>query len=395
MRKLSNDGPAERPYDVAGWTLPLQMGVSVDTIERSFTLPPTSRVEEATVVAAEVADERRPDHYVVDARGTAGAIAAARLLAANAKPAFLLEAAESGGHRYPAGSVVVPATTAVRPVIDRIARELGLPAAAMRGKTPANVLPILPARVALYKPWVESIDEGWTRLLFERYEVPYKTVTDTEMRLGKLRRRFDVLVLPDVPAERLKTGHRAGTVPPEYTGGLGDDGVAAIVDFANAGGTVVCLDSSCGLIAEALRLPVRDLTREAGNDRFFCPGSIVSLDLDVTHPLAFGMPAKTAAFLAYGGAYDVAVSATPTGHAGEQPLPAVAMVGRYGQGNPLLSGWLEGPDVISGKGAMVEARYGQGRAVLIGFRAQHRVQSDATFRLLFNAILTSGSQIRH
>ena len=297
--------------------------------------------------------------------------------------------------RYPAGSVVVQATGAVRPVIDRIARELGLPAAGMRGRTPANVLPIRPSRVALYKPWIESIDEGWTRLLFERYEIPYTTVTDADVRGGKLRHRFDVLVVPDVPAERLKTGHRPGTVPPEYAGGLGDDGVAAIVDFADAGGTVVCLDSSCGLITEALRLPVRDLTREAGSDRFFCPGSIVSLNLDLTHPLAFGMPAKTAAFLAYGGAYDFVVNATPTGHTGEQPSPPVAIVGRYGQGNPLLSGWLEGPEVISGKGAILEARYGQGRAVLIGFRAQHRVQSDATFRLLFNAILTSGAQNRH
>jgi hypothetical protein len=48
--------------------------------------------------------------------------------------------------------------------------------------------------------------------------------------------------------------------------------------------------------------------------------------------------------------------------------------------------------MIAGKAAVVEARAGAGRAILIGFRAQHRGQSLATFRLLFNAILTGGTQ---
>ena len=55
----------------------------------------------------------------------------------------------------------------------------------------------------------------------------------------------------------------------------------------------------------------------------------------------------------------------------------------------LLSGWLDGESVIAGRPAVVQASVGAGRVVLIGFRAQHRAQSHATFRLLFNAIFTS------
>jgi hypothetical protein len=54
-----------------------------------------------------------------------------------------------------------------------------------------------------------------------------------------------------------------------------------------------------------------------------------------------------------------------------------------------MSGWLEGEQAIAGKGAMMEVRSGQGRAVLFAFRPQHRGQAHATFRLFFNAIHTS------
>ena len=82
---------------------------------------------------------------------------------------------------------------------------------------------------------------------------------------------------------------------------------------------------------------------------------------------------------------------TTDGHSGSPPLqPAIDIVGRYPTSDVLMSGWLEGERVIAGRAAVLSARVGLGRAVLIGFRAQHRAQAHATFRLLFNVIHTSG-----
>ena len=64
-------------------------------------------------------------------------------------------------------------------------------------------------------------------------------------------------------------------------------------------------------------------------------------------------------------------------------------VAHYGTHDVLLSGWLEGEDLIAGRAAVVEAAVGTGRVVLFGFPVQHRGQSHATFRLLFNALFTS------
>jgi hypothetical protein len=370
-------GP-ERPYDVAGWTLPFQMGVDVATIDAPFDLPPMTRLEKAAIEATRIEGDTRPGHYVIEARGNGGSIAINRLLAAGLSPAWTRE-----------GSVVVAQSRAAQEAVARVASDLGLPVTAVRGRPPAGLAPIKKARVALYKPWVENIDEGWTRWLLEQYEFPYASISDRDVARGNLRAQYDVIILPDASPERLVSGHPAGSLPEQYTGGLGSEGTAALTAFAQAGGTIVALDSAAALAINMLHLPVRDVAQTVGNSDFFCPGSILGLDLDVANPLAFGMTPRTAAFFAYSAAYDVTTPPTTDGHAGVTPSPAVDVVGRYPQRDLLLSGWLEGERVIAGRAAVVSARVGLGRAVLIGFRAQHRAQAHATFRLLFNAIHTA------
>jgi hypothetical protein len=265
--------------------------------------------------------------------------------------------------------------------VERLARELGLRVFGARNKPPAST-PVYPARVGLYRPWNDATDEGWTRWLFEQYECPFKTLRDADVRAGNLNASFDVIVLPGIAAQRLIDGNRKGSVPDEYVGGLGEAGVAAIKTFVEAGGTLVCLDSSAQLAIDALKLPVKNVVQGLPADQFFCPGSIVRLDLDASQPLGFGMIEKNAAFFSFSSAYDAT------------PGPNVRVVARYGEKDILMSGWLEGEQAIAGRPAVVEAKAGLGRAVLIGFRAQHRGQSMATFRLLFNAILTGGAEQR-
>jgi hypothetical protein len=171
-------------------------------------------------------------------------------------------------------------------------------------------------------------------------------------------------------------------VPDEYVGGLGEAGVAAIKAFVEAGGTLICLDSSAQLAIDALKLPVKNVVAGLPAERFFCPGSIVRLDVDASQPVGFGMLGHSAAFFSFSSAYEAA------------PGPALRVVARYGEKDILMSGWMEGEQAIAGRAAVVEAKAGAGRAVLIGFRAQHRGQSLATFRLLFNAIFTSAAEAR-
>jgi hypothetical protein len=370
-------GLPERPYDVTGWTLPAQMGVDVKTIARVFDHPAMSRLTTATIAPAQVWTDRTPSYYVVDARGNGGAIAANRLLAAGLAPAWLTGEIDARGFKYGPGSLVVAAVKTAPPVLQKIAAELGLRVDGLTGKPPSGTRPLVRSRVGLYKSWIDNVDEGWTRWLLEQYEFPYKSIPDADVRAGNLRAQFDVIVLPSLPPDRIAGGLSRAVVPPEYAGGLGDAGGRALKTFVESGGTLVSLDQAGGFAISVLELPVRDVTRNLGSDRFFGPGSILRVEVDPAQPLAYGMSAHTAGFFSFSSAYEIL-----------SPDRA-ATVARYGEKDVLLSGWLDGEQVIAGRPAVVQVNSGMGRVILLGFPVQHRAQSLATFRLLFNAILTS------
>jgi hypothetical protein len=379
VRRIAGSATPERPYDVAGWTLPLQMGVRVDTIDKPFDAPLFSKIDRVRVPPAFPLGYPKADYYLVDARGNAGAIAANRLLAAGLQVEWSSGVLKQDGVTYAPGTLIVRPVKDARPTVERLARDLGVRVFGARGKPPAST-PVVRARVALYRPWTDAIDEGWTRWLLEQYEFPFTTLRDAEARAGNLRAAYDVIILPSIAAPRLIEGNRAGSVPDEYAGGLGTAGVAALSAFVQAGGTLVALDASTQLAIDALELPVRNVVQGLPPEQFFCPGSLVRLDLDASQPLAFGMLERNAAFFAFSSAFET------DGGTG------VRVAARYGAKDILMSGWLEGEGMLAGRAAVVEAQAGLGRVVLIGFRAQHRGQSQATFRLLFNAIFAAGGQ---
>jgi hypothetical protein len=375
-------GSSPRPYDAAGWTLPAQMGVDVRTFDRSFELPLMSRLTapaSAAPAAGKIWGERKPGYYLVDAQGTAGALAFNHLVTAGLQVSWAASPIDANGYHYPAGSLVVLPAKDAEAALTATAREFELRVDGVKGKPPASsASPAGRPRVAIYKPGGDNSDEGWTRWLLDRYEFPFTSVDSTVVRAGNLRAQFDAIILPGATADLLMQGLAKDTMPPGYGAGLGNDGVRELDAFVRAGGTLICLDQAAGFAIDAFKLPVRDVTRQPG-DKFFCPGSLVRVDIDATQPLAYGMPARAAAFVSDGAAYDIAQDAQ------------VTTIVRYAAKDLLVSGLLDGEAVIAGRPALVSASVGSGRVVLFGFGVQHRAQSFATFRLLFNAIFQARS----
>jgi hypothetical protein len=367
----------EHPYDVTGWTLPAQMGVDVRAIDHTFESPVMSRLTTAALTAppSTIWGDKKPAYYLVEARANGGALAINRLIAANVKASWLEAPVDVDGFHFPAGSLLVPSVKNVAQPLQEITRPFGLRVDAVRGKLPLSHA-VTRARVGLYKPWGDNADEGWTRWVLEQYDFPFTTVTPADIRLGNLRGRFDAIILPSASPQSLTDGLGAEEAPSSYAIGLGTDGLQALDTFVRSGGTLICLDQSGGLAIDLFKLPVKDVARDAG-DKLLAPGTIVHIDVDDTNPLSYGIPAKTSGVFASSAAYDVTSAAK------------VTTAARYAKEDLRVSGLLTGGDVLEGKSAVVSASVDAGRVVLLGFRVQHRAQSLATFRFLFNAIFLS------
>jgi hypothetical protein len=235
------------------------------------------------------------------------------------------------------------------------------------------------ARVGLYKSHVPSMDEGWTRWVFEQNKLTYRSLADVEIRAGGLRAKYDAIVIPDQAPRLILDGYRKGSMPEELTGGLGTEGVKALREFVEQGGTLVTLNAASDFAIEQLELPVRDVTKGLKRTEFYCPGSILRTFLDTAHPLAAGMSRESVAW----------VEDSPVFEIKSDPLALVRVkiIARYpDSGTPLLSGWLLGGERLRGKAALVEVGVGKGKVYLFGFRPQYRAQSLATYPLLFKAL---------
>ena len=388
------EAPPQRPYDVTAHTLPLLMGVEVFEIAQPF--------EAALEIVERIAPSRGGIAlggvaYLAFGHRSGDLVALGRLLRAGVPVRWTTAPFRDRGRTYPTGTLIAPASA--RPRLAALAAELGLDVRPVRRAAPSLLLRA--PRVGVYQSFVPSMDEGWTRFVLERHaEVAYTTLHDRDVRAGGLRARFDAIVLPDQPPLQVVGGHAAGAMPPEYVGGLGREGVGALKAFVEAGGTLVALDTASAVPIERFDLPVTDaLARfhvvsrdpatdlevagsaaardEAGKPAFFGPGAILSVDVDLAHPLAAGLDARTPVWFESSPAFEV------------KP-PAVA-VARYPAANPLLSGWLLGPEHLHGKAALVEVPLGRGRVVLFGFRPQYRAQSRATYAPLLNALYLSAA----
>jgi hypothetical protein len=237
-------------------------------------------------------------------------------------------------------------------------------------------------RFVIYKSHVPSMDEGWTRWLIERnaeFRRGAPSLLDNEARAGNLYAKYDSIIIPDQSPRAILNGHRPGTMPEEFTGGLGPEGVKSLREFVEQGGTLVCLNRASRFAIEQFDLPVRDITRDFKRTEFYVPGSILRIELDPTNALAAGMPKESIAWAEDSPVFEI--KSDPAA------IARVHIIARYPQtADPLLSGWLLGGERIKGKAALVEVMLGKGRIYLFGFRPQYRAQSTATYRLLFNAI---------
>jgi hypothetical protein len=372
------NGVPLRPYDLATHNMNEFMGVRVDPIEE---LPAGDFAVLRDSVPMEGKVETGDAGYLLDGRLNASSKVVNLLL----HEGIAVRRNDRKGPMFQPGDFVIPPGS--ESILTRVAAQTGVDFKALSGKPDGKIHDVERMRTGMYHRYMGgNMDEGWTRFVLEQFYFPYTSIMDEEIKKGNLNAKYDVIIIPD-DSTAMITGEREeasgsrrprSSYPPEYRSGIGKEGVEALKSFVEEGGTLVTLGGACIFAIDKFSLNVRNVVADTSSKEFFCPGSTLNVTIDNHHPLAYGMPSEGLVLFRASPAFSI----SPSRH-----NERCETVVRYADKNILRSGWLIGEKHIAKKAALVSARHGKGRVVLIGFRTQHRSQTHGTYKLLFNSII--------
>ncbi|MBT4402100.1 MAG: peptidase M14 family protein [Bacteroidetes bacterium] len=370
------DGSPVYPYDLATHTMFEFMGVQVDAkvvdVKGDFSILDSKEAPDGFI-------EEGNKGYLLDGRSNQSYRAVNMLIEEGVKVKRLTA---QFGDFHPGDFVV---SRGHKKVIETISKNTGVHFMPLNSLPKKEIINLERGRLALFQRYNGgNMDEGWTRQCLENFNFPYHTLMGNEIKEGKLIDKWDVIILPSDSPDGIKGTYSPNSYrqpekyPEKYMNGMGKEGVEALKEFVKAGGTLVALGSSYEFAVKEFDLKVRNLTDDLESKKFFCPGSTIKVNFDNTDPLAYGMPDEGLVLFRSSPTFAVSPSRKNTDY---------KTIVRYKEKDLLKSGWLIGEKNIAKKSAMLSVKYGDGRIVLIGFRTQHRNQTDGTFKLLFNTIM--------
>ena len=376
-------GPPKAPYDVTAHCLPVQMGVNTYSIRGRFAAKlrlleegePSMQVGQSNsvdrITGLTIGEEERQDTWIVPARSNASARLINKLLSLEARVSRLREPITLDGSSLGRGAFLIEGAD----VIEELESEKdALLLQPVVSHPDVERIEMRLPRIGVYKSYIASVEEGWTRYVLDEYGFNYSSITDEDVREGCLRERFDAIVLPHQQVWHIHRGHRESYYAPQFSGGLGDKGAAELRLFVERGGTLIVWDGSARYAIRHLELPVRNVLADLKKSDFYCPGSLLAVLLDTGHPMAYGMPNLAAVMFYDGPAFDIRRG---------------RVIAKYPLRNPLFSGMLVGPEHLYNRTALASVPLGKGEVVLFGFRPSFRAQARGTYKLLFNALYGS------
>lgn len=372
---LRENGAPIRPYDVAGWTLPMQMGVDADAV-----LQPVSSTDRANLklldrFSAPAGNiEGSGSVFLVDPRTNAHFKAINEILGSGGHVSFTADSSDG----MPAGAAIMTGMTRDR--VAALSNDFSLSIRAL-DKAPEDVIATKKPRVGLYRAWTADIDEGWTRWILKNYGFAPITLHNGDIQASHLLDNLDAIILPDAEPNQILNGFAPGSVPGEYVGGIGQTGVESLREFVAGGGTLIAFNNASLFVIDQFGLPVTNVLANLKPDEFYCSGSLLRVEIpDANRPGLWGLPRDPVVMFERGPAF-----ATNPGFRG-------AVLASYAENvSPLASGYLLHPERIEGKAAALEVGYGNGRIYLFGFKPQWRAQSHGTYKFFFDAIYDSPS----
>ncbi len=385
-------GPPKPPYDLAGWTLPMQMGIQVDRIDSTFTAN-TEMIEGLIAPITGTVNGKAKAGYLFSSTQNASYKAVNLLLKEGETVQRLVEEISVGKTIYPAGTFWVGSNN---DKIGQVAAKTGIDFVSVNKKPKVKRQTIKKFKVGIYKSWVANMDEGWTRWMLREHAFDLDTLQDADIRRGDLA-KYAAIIIPSQRPSSIMHGHDVSRMPKEYTGGIGLDGAKMFEAYIKKGGTLITFDRASDFAIDQFGLPIVNVTKSLSDKQFFIPGSLIRANVDTKKTLAYGMQEEIAASFSRSRAFKI-YSPSYMGEGGKEdikkaPAPKAEIIVKFADKDLLMSGWAQGEDkYLKGKAAMIDVEHGDGNVVLFSFRPQFRGQPRGTYKLIFNSIFEAASK---
>ena len=393
VRHYTPDGEIIRPYDITSWSLPLHRNVKSIEVKKRCTEfeSKLKQIKDDFDLISETPGQfwaaafsvNHNESFKAAFSGLMGGLDVGRLESDT----------EISGQMVPRGSFIIQNNSGMNELLEK----LDVSPLFIEEQMALKTTPISMPRIALVETYFHDMDAGWTRYVFDTFELPFTVVRPGEFEKTDFAAKFDVVIFPNENKSVLMSGKRKfrnryylSSYPPEYSKGIGKKGMERLMTFLERGGIIVSWGESTELFMEPLeikrgkddieefQLPIRDLSEELTKGKVMCPGSLVKVLLAKDHPITLGMPDIVGVFYRGKPAFQTSVPNFDMDR---------RVIAQFPEKDILMSGYCENEKVLGNKTVGAWLKKGKGQLVLFGFCPQFRSSTQATFKLLFNAIL--------
>jgi len=380
-------GPPVPPYDAAGWTLAYTMGIQFDRIMDEVNIPMQRLPFGEPIPLPSAGVPANEKGWILDSRANYSFTAINSLLQEGIEVSRIPDTIAGNA----AGSFFVSLTPKNKSKVQQVVAATGAKPQPTQQK-PLNLLPVKAARIAIWDQYGGSMPSGWTRYLMEQFRFPYEVIFARDIDSTPLKDRFDVIIFVGgaIPAPSGAVRGREinkETIPAVYHPRIGRISAAtsipALKNFAESGGTIVCIGSSAQLayhfklpIADALVEMVNGQEKKLPNEKYYIPGSVLSVSTNNQTPAGWGIPEKTDVYFDESPVFRLQPAAQLTGQ--------IKPLAWFSSATPLRSGWAWGQSYLKDGITAFEAQMGKGKLLVFGPEINFRAQTYGSFRWLFN-----------
>lgn len=396
VRHYTPGGEIIKPYDITTWSLPLHRNV------RSFEIETRCKDFEAKIEKIE-GDfnllDSAPEKYwaaLFSVKMNYSYKAAFTAMKRGLKVDRLTTSIKIKDVLYPKGSFVIYNKGTAEDALSEIVEQMGVQPGYLVEKENIKVNQFIVPRIALIETYTHDMDAGWTRFVFDSYNIPYTVIHPQEINDKDLEDELDVIVFPDASKSLLMKGKYSrdgkeyvSSYPPEYAKGMGKEGLKKVLEFVDKGGVVVSWGQSTALFEgimeigekenkEEFQLPFRDVSSDLRKSGLYVAGALIRVQLKDDHPLTLGMPDEIGIFYRGKPAFTTSLPGFDTDR---------RIIASFPEKDLLLSGYSEKEKLLGRKAAMVWLKKGKGQLVIFAFNPQFRASTQSAYKLLFNSIL--------